>query len=220
MGSGPVCDGPGRGGQYRWAPIEAWLGGPPEELTPDDARAELARHWLARFGPGTEQDVRWWAGWTLGQARQALARIGAVTVELDGGATGYVLPDDAETSDAETGATGGRPTTATAPWVALLPALDPTTMGWADRDWYLRPHRPRLFDTNGNAGPTIWVDGRVVGGWGQRGDGIVVVRLMEDVGREAEGAIEAEAARLTSWLGPARVTPRFRTPTERELSAE
>jgi hypothetical protein len=28
-----------------------------------------------------------------------------------------------------------------------------------------------------------------------------------------------EAARLESWLGPARVTPRFRTPLERELSA-
>lgn len=29
----------------------------------------------------------------------------------------------------------------------------------------------------------------------------------------------AEAARLAAWLGDVRVTPRFRTPLERELSA-
>ena len=28
-----------------------------------------------------------------------------------------------------------------------------------------------------------------------------------------------QAARLTDWLGPTRVTPRFRTPLERELIA-
>ena len=103
------------------------------------------------------------------------------------------------------------------PWVALLPALDPTVMGWAGRDWYLGPHRPALFDTNGNAGPTVWSDGRVVGGWAQRADGEVVVRFLEDAGAEARAAIEAEAARLGDWLGTVRITPRFRTPLELEL---
>ena len=58
-----------------------------------------------------------------------------------------------------------------------------------------------------------------MGGWAQRGDGAVVFRLLEDVGAEASRAIEAEAERLTEWIGPVRVTPRFRTPLERELSA-
>jgi hypothetical protein len=44
-----------------------------------------------------------------------------------------------------------------------------------------------------------------------------VYRLLEDVGQDASAAIAAEAARLESWLGAARVTPRFRTPLEREL---
>ena len=39
------------------------------------------------------------------------------------------------------------------------------------------------------------------------------------VGADATAAIEAEAARLADWLGPVRVTPRFRTPLERELVA-
>jgi hypothetical protein len=59
----------------------------------------------------------------------------------------------------------------------------------------------------------------VVGGWAQRRSGEVVLRLLEDVGADAGAAIETEAARLAAWLGPVRVTPRFRTPLERELIA-
>jgi hypothetical protein len=75
-----------------------------------------------------------------------------------------------------------------------------------------------LFDRNGNAGPTVWVDGRVVGGWGHRRSGEVVVRLLRDVGSEAHAAIDAEAGRLAAWLGDTWIRPRFRTPLERELS--
>ena len=126
---------------------------------------------------------------------------------LEGGDVGFVLPDD------------GEAVRAPKPWVALLPALDPTVMGWQARGWYLGEHGPELFDRSGNAGPTIWCDGRVVGGWAQRKDGEVVVRLLEDIGREAGEAAEAEAQRLQEWIGDVRVTARFRTPLERELSA-
>ena len=110
------------------------------------------------------------------------------------------------------------PTPPPGEWAALLPALDPTVMGWADRSWFLGPHGQALFDANGNAGPTVWVNGRVVGGWAQRPDGEIAIRLLEDVGTDAAGLIEAEAARVRAWLDGARVTPRFRTPLERELS--
>ena len=103
------------------------------------------------------------------------------------------------------------------PSVALLPALDPTTMGWQSRDWYLGGHKAQLFDSNGNAGPTIWVDGRIVGGWAIRDGGEVVTGLLESVGREAELAIAAEAARLGTLLAGQRVMPRFPTPHHRAL---
>ena len=192
--------------QYRWSTTEAWLGQAIPELGVEDARVELVRRWLAAFGPGTEADIRWWTGWTLGDVRRALAAIGPETVDLDG-AAGLVLPGDTGSTDAP------------APWVALLPALDPTVMAWTARDWYLGEHRSALFDRNGNAGPTVWSDGRVVGGWASGASGGVVVRLLEDVGSEASVAIEAEADRLGRWLGATRVTPRFRTPLEQELSA-
>ena len=45
------------------------------------------------------------------------------------------------------------------------------------------------------------------------------MRLLEEIGAEAEQAVVEEAERLRGWLAGARVTPRFRTPLERELSA-
>jgi Winged helix DNA-binding domain len=193
-------------GQYRWSVVDAWLPDGVARWSLQDAQTELVRRWLAGFGPATMADVKWWTGLTMGQVRRAVAAAGAVEVDLDG-APGLVLADDLD------------PVPAPEPWAALLPALDPTTMGWAGRDFYLGPHRSALFDRNGNAGPTVWWDGRVVGGWAQRPTGEVVLRLLEDPGAEATAAVEAEAARLASWLGPVRVTPRFRTPLERELIA-
>lgn len=193
-------------GQYRWSLVEAWLPGGVPAWSLEEAQAELVRRWLRGFGPATIADVKWWTGLPMGQVRRAVADTGAVEVDLDG-TPGLALPDDLD------------PAPSPEPWAALLPALDPTIMGWAGRDFYLGPHRPALFDRNGNAGPTIWWDGHVVGGWAQRPSGELALRLLEDVGTDATTAIETEAARLADWLGPIRVTPRFRTPLERELVA-
>jgi hypothetical protein len=92
-------------------------------------------------------------------------------------------------------------------------------MGWKERAWYLGPHVEAVFDRNGNAGPTVWWGGRIIGGWTQRPDGEIAYRLLEDVGNDADDAVETEAARLAAWLGDVRITPRFRTPLQRELSA-
>ncbi|WP_432852304.1 winged helix DNA-binding domain-containing protein [Amycolatopsis sp. CA-161197] len=191
--------------QYHWAPLDGWLPGGLPPIPPADARAELARRWLHAFGPAPVADLRWWTGWTAAQTKQALAAVAPAEVDLDG-EPGVVLADDLE------------PVPEPAPWVALLPALDPTPMGWSTRDWYLGPHRPALFDRSGNIGPTAWCDGRVVGAWAQRPTGEVALRLLEDVGADRTAALEAEAARLTTWLGETRVVPKFRTAAERELS--
>jgi hypothetical protein len=94
-------------------------------------------------------------------------------------------------------------------------------MGWSQRSWYVDPHGPVLFDRSGNIAPTVWSDGKIIGGWAQRADGEVVYRLLEDVGAETAAAVEVEAARLAMWLGPTRLVPRTRIPTslERELTA-
>lgn len=189
---------------YAWTPMDRWLGKPLDEPPIDDAQAELVRRWLRTFGPGTQRDIQWWTGWTVATTRKAIAAVGGVEVEIEDG-PGLALPDDLE------------PTAGGEPWVALLPALDTTTMGWFERSWYMGDQVKRLFDRNGNAGPTIWVDGRVVGGWAQRRNGEVAYQLLEDIGREAVGRIDAAAGHIQEWLGNSRVIPRFRTPLEMDL---
>ena len=176
--------------QYRWAATSEWIDGGLPALEPEAARTELVRRWLAAFGPGTLQDLAWWTGWPQRQTRQALAAAGAVEVDLDGG-IGFVLADD----------------------------LDPTVMGWKERSWYLGDHQERLFDRNGNAGPTVWADGRVVGGWAQRRDGTIAVELLEQVLPSVQGNITEAAERLQEWLAGTVITPRFRTPLEKRLTS-
>ncbi|MFI7340427.1 winged helix DNA-binding domain-containing protein [Streptomyces sp. NPDC050085] len=190
--------------RFRWA-----VAPPHPELPVAEAQSELLRRWLGVCGPATEGDLKWWTGWKVTDVRRALAAVGAVEVSLDEGGTGYVLPGQLEPPDGDL-----------APWAALLPGLDPTAMGWQERDWYCPPElRPALFDGSGNIGPTVWWDGRIVGGWGQRADGEVVWRLLDGSGgRAVHDAVTAEAARLMEWLGGTVMTPRFRTPLEKELS--
>jgi hypothetical protein len=202
---GHLMRGPNDGGwttsRPRWTSSATWLttGDPAQS---DAARATLVRNWLRAFGPATVNDIKWWFGNTLTWARAALADVGAVEVGLtDGdGAPGYVLPDDLE------------PEPPAEPSVALLPGLDVTTMGWQDRDWHLGRHRTQVFDRNGNAGPTAWCDGRVVGGWRQDATGRVEVQLLEDVGAAAAAELNRRAGELTAWLDGVQIKPRFPSP--------
>ena len=192
--------------QFRWAALEEWQPAATADLDIDASRIELARLWLAAFGPATADDLRWWTGWTVGATRKALAALEIVEVELDEG-PGIVLGDDLAPADA------------VEPWCALLPALDPTTMGWKAREWYLADRGQRLFDRNGNAGPTVWVDGRVAGAWAQAPDGEIRIALLDDVGADVRSAIDAAAEDLAGRIGDARLAPRARgrSPLEQEL---
>jgi winged helix DNA-binding protein len=187
-------EGDWRTSRPRWTRTEEWLGRPVEKSAPESGYRELVRRWLHSFGPGTEADLVWWLGATKAAVRRALADLDAVEVALSDG-IGHVLPDDVDdVPDPE-------------PWAALLPVLDPATMGWKQRDFYLDPEdRPYLFDTNGNGGSTAWWCGRVVGCWVQDPDGVVVVVPRGDPGREALAALQVEAERLTKWLAGAKVS--------------
>ena len=169
------------------------------------AAAGLARLWLRSFGPGTRTDLQWWAGWTAATTTRALADVGAVEVELDDG-VGLLLPDDLDPVDPPE------------PWVALLPGLDPTTMGWKQRGLFLDPEiGAAVFDRNGNGGPTIWADGRIVGGWVQRRDGTIAVHLLADVGIEQREEIDEGRTDLRGLLGDVRFTVRSRHPLQAAL---
>jgi hypothetical protein len=195
------------------------------------ATAELVRRWLAAFGPAPVADIVWWTGLGVTKVRAALATIGAVDVEVEVGssASGFeaavVLADDLDDDPP------------VAPWVALLPALDSTSMGWKQREWYVGEHTARLFDRNGNIGPTVWSNGRIIGRWLQRRPGgevdrgrpggevdrgrpggEVVFEIFDQHGAQVHAAVGTRAAELQTWLGPVIVSPRFPTPPPRTLS--
>lgn len=141
-------------GQFTYHPADAWRGGDADgdAYDPATARTELARRWLLAFGPAPVSDLRWWAGWTAAQTKATLASLPVIEADLDG-QPGVMLADD-DVPDEE-------PT----PVAALLPALDPTPMGWQERSWFLGPHRASLFDRTGNIGPTLApIQGLLAGG--------------------------------------------------------
>ncbi len=197
-------------GQYTWAAMDAWLPdgvhGPDGAPLPErDAARDLARHWLFRFGPGTTADLQWWMGWTATATRRALADAEAVAVTLDSG-PGWVASDDLDGVDDE-------------PWVAVLPGLDPTTMGWKERSWYLPPSAAEAFDRNGNGGPTIWVDGEVVGGWVQCRDGEIRLRWFTEVSPRRRAEVQTRIEQLREQLGQVRFSSRFPPPYAKDLLA-
>lgn len=191
--------------QYRWVTTEDWMGAPLPVVDKDEAQAELLRRWLAGFGPGTMTDLKWWTGWTVRDTKAALAAIDAVEVDLAGEA-GYLLASDLE------------PVAEPEPWAALLPGLDPTPMGWKERSWFTGDHESQLFDRNGNIGPTVWIDGRIVGVWGQPADGSVDVRMLEPVTPPQANLIERQRRHLEDWLDGTIVMPRFPTPLQKEIA--
>ena len=195
--------------EYMWETARSRLPDGLHGVDVHEAARSLVECYLRAFGPATTADVQWWMGWTMARTKRALADAGAVPVSTDAGAA-WLHPDDAE------------PVEAPAHWVALLPALDPTTIGWKQREFALGAHGAfggPLFDRNGNAGPTVWVDGRVVGGWGQRRDGEVLVRLLEPVDRATARRVDEAGAVLGDLLAGAVVKPRFPTPLQKELAA-
>jgi hypothetical protein len=198
--------------QYDWWPVEAWVGRRLDDDLDEVAGATaVIEPWLAASGPATLDDLVWWTGSTKTLVRRALDRLDAVEVATSDGRTdvvGYVLPGDETSADEP------------APWVALLPGLDPTAMGWKQRAWYLDDEtNARVTDRNGNIGPTVWVGGRIVGGWAQRADGTIAHDVDASLEAEHLELLDAEIDRLRALVGDTRFTPRFPSPNQKRLLA-
>ncbi len=172
--------------RHLWAPLERLAGRARSPSCPSRRRGwrSSAPGWIGSAPAPSRTSSGGPAGRSATPARRSPA-LDVERVDLDG-QEGLVLAGDTDAPALE-------------PFVTLLPGLDPTTMGWKQRDWYLGDHRSRIFDTNGNGGPTVWVDGRIVGGWAQRKTGEVVFRLLEDIG--AERTTGGRGSGRPTWSG-------------------
>jgi hypothetical protein len=202
-----------RSSLYEYAALSDWLPGVDlESVTQGEARAWLVHRYLAAFGPVTPDDVQWWTGLTKGETQQALDAIASKVAEvaIEGlGDEHLMLADDAERLHDFM--------LPRAPYVFLLPSLDPYIMGYSDRRRFLASeHRKKVFDRAGNAVPTVWANGRVVGVWGQHKDGRVFYELFEPLG-DAEWLLTEEVRGLEEFLEGEALPPGIRTPFTRSL---
>jgi len=165
-------------------------------LTPQQACMELVRHYLSCLGPATADDIAWWAGLAKSDVRTALSSMGAEVeeVEIEGPGSGYlVLSRDLDTLRSE------RPEERES---LFLPSLDPYIMGYKDRTRFLDPGRSnKVFDRAGNALPTVWEDGRVIGVWVENSErSALQVLLFNEAGSRLTRQLEEQAHRLSLFL--------------------
>ncbi len=184
---------------FRYARMAEWAPDLEPRMSVEDALAVMALMWMRANGPGTVDDLAWWAGVTRKRAKVALLAMDARVVEVDGlegeqWATNEVIDGlgDAEPSGA----------------VRLLPMWDTWLMARRERSRILdEAARPLVVDKSGNVTNTITLDGRVVGVWDEDGD---TLRVAMHEGEPPEG-LEAAADRLrpvVDWTRIVHVGPR------------
>jgi hypothetical protein len=200
--------GPWTSRNHRWEPVSRWWPQGLPSMGQADAQRDLAHRWLARFGPATIEDLQWWTGWNKTITRRALEDLAIEEVNLHGQA-GIAL---ASSGDEFADHAAGDPT------ATLLPALDPTPMGWKTRDWFLAIDPGHVFDRAGNIGPTLWWNGEVIGSWAITPEGDLPTKVIAERGAEARAATDRAASHLHARLNGAAVTPAIRTPLEQALT--
>jgi hypothetical protein len=213
---------------HRWEPVGRWWpdGLPAYDI--DRAQQALARRWLTRFGPATVEDLQWWTGWKKTTVRRALDNLPVAEIDLHGQPGITLREGRSQAVDGTPGEpagdlnepAGSLPGGADTPIASLLPALDPTPMGWKHRDWFLGIDYQAVFDRTGNIGPTVWWNGEIIGAWTISAAGEVRTRVLADRGAAAAAAIDTAAARLHQRLNGATITPAFRTPLEHSIARD
>jgi hypothetical protein len=164
---------------------------------PEAAPAEVARRYLAVYGPAPREQFQRWFGMTSpAEAGRWLARVGE-EVEV-AGARAWMLPGDV--AEAAAAAPAGV--------VRLLPAFDQYVVAAPRGEDALLPAagRARVYRPQGWLSPVLLLDGRILGVWShERRGGRLEVELAPF--RKADAAVrtgaEAEAERLAAFLGGA-----------------
>ena len=184
--------------------MTAWLGEPLEREPEAIGLAGLVERWLRAFGPGTAGDLKWWLGSTMtGVRRPHGAGLDAVEVDLERADRLPVAGRPRRRPDRSSPGPRSCLRSTGLRWAGSSATGTGDAQGSAVRRVERRTHRR-------------W-DGRIVGGWRQSDAGEVVLQL-PDIGSDGVDALEAEAARLTTWFEGVRVLPRFPSPLSKAVA--
>jgi hypothetical protein len=193
---GLVCYGPFQGVQGReptFVSLPAWLPAGTAGEGPADPPAELARRYLAAYGPASPVDLSAWSGLSIAVCRAAWQRLAGdlVEVRLRGGSA-WMLRAHAERPDL---ALPPRPL------VNLVPGYDPYLLGYRSRELAVLPeHARRIHPGGGVLRPTLLVNGLAAGTWHLTGRGRRSHVQIEPFEEMDEPALADEAEDVTHFL--------------------
>ncbi len=183
---------PSRDGELTFARLDdvpGWAGIPDLE----EAGPKVVAAYLHTYGPADEERIHDWVGKGLGARRPAVTRWlglladGLETVRIEGDDV-LVLTDDLDRLRATPASTA----------VRLLPGRDPWVMAPGTADAHVvRPARRELVSRSANL---VVARGVLAGTWTLRGARLDVA-WFEESGRVARQALDAEATRLSAFLG-------------------
>lgn len=190
---GLLCFGARDGKQPTFTLLDEWV--PATAALPtDEALARLALRYFTGHGPATAQDLMWWAGLTLSEAKAALAEVAPqLASAMFDGQHYYFAPALADiTVDAHE--------------IFLLPPFDEFLLGYRDRRAMLEPAHMNLVapGSNGIFNPIVVIGGRVVGTWKRefKQRGVVTTWVPFDTFDATQNdAIAAAAKRYGAFLG-------------------
>ncbi len=159
--NGTVCHAEGDGSEthfvhrMHWVPKLSW--NPPAA---EVARRELILRYVRAYGPVTVQDLAFWLGVPVPDARSWLNRIESdlIDVDVDGKSMVALRKDRKALSD---------PAPASPKWpVCLLYRFDPLLLGLKKKDWIVpAEHYKKVWRAGGHIEGTILVRDRVRGTW-------------------------------------------------------
>jgi Winged helix DNA-binding domain len=196
--NGHLCFGPSVGQRVQFTRPSSWLAAAAAPIDPQAAGAEVARRFLAAYGPATYQDLaRWWNGGGVATARQWIAALGEEVspVELDG-TQAWMLA-------AEARKLGELPLSRS---VRLLPAFDQYVIAASCHAAHLLPGnlRIRVYRPQGWISAVLLVNGFMQGIWRHqiRGSRVeVVIEPFVKAPSWVHRAAAQEAERLAEFLG-------------------
>jgi Winged helix DNA-binding domain len=188
---GVICRGPDlERDEPGYVLLDAWAGTGPGPVGAE-AVAELARRYVAGFGPASAADFAAWSGLPAGSARTAFEALGEALTP--------VAPDLFVAAGSAAPPDGGPP------MVRLLGAYDTYLLGYRAREPALAAgYAKRIQAGGGIIHPTVVVDGRVAGRWrlerGRSGRTVHIEQFGPTLGTLIDRLAE-EAGDLGRFLG-------------------
>jgi hypothetical protein len=192
---GVLCFGPSEGNRVTFVRPDQWLG-PFELPDPAESLREVARRFLAAYGPATvDEFARWWGVKPKAVRPVLTAGDGFTQVEVEGKKAWAVDDAPANGDDADGG-----------PVVRLLPLFDPYVIAVrrAGERPLEAPFKDLVYRKAGWISPVLLVDGELTGVWEhtEAGDGVLVdIRPFHPLESEVADRAVEEAQRLADHLG-------------------